>query len=274
VATQSEIDSYRTVIDGLSTVAFAQVKALLQSLDTQNPIEFRNALLLTYPEILSPFLTASGDVAATWYAELRSSAGLRGAVPTFVSARPPQVQLDAAVRYSLTPLFKPATEQSEFIGSGILSLLAGSAQKLIANRGRDTVTGLALADSGRVGYARIPRSDACAFCGLMASRGAIYRSEASAGGVVGRGVSAQSTAGKRGGQGRGTKIRGVQSLGSSFHDLCRCVVAPRFSGADNDYMDYTAKTFTDLYTTTGGIVDGRTDFKATLASWREEHGTK
>lgn len=270
MATQGEVEAYQSVIDGLSTVAFGQVKSLLQSLDTPNPISFRDGLIETYPELMRPFIASSSQVAAQWYSELRESAGIAGGFDPVIAPDVPDEQLAAGVRYSLSPVFTP----QQFIGSDVLTLLAGFTQKMIANQGRETVTNSALADPVRVGYARIPKAGCCAFCGLMASRGAVYPNEAAAGGVVGRGVSAESTAGKRGGQGKGVKIRGVQERGKQFHDLCRCVVAPQFVGGDNDYMKNTALQFTEMYRQTDGLVDGSTNLQATLASWRKEHGTK
>lgn len=275
MATKADVLEYSDVIDNLTTVAFAQVKALLLSLDTPNPIEFRDALLATYPELMAPFLSSASEVAAVWYAALRSGAGLSGVAPALVIATVAPQKLDAVVRYSLTPLFKP----QEFIGDTILTLLAGATQKLIANAGRDTVIAQSGADRTRVGYARIPRLGCCAFCALMASRGAVYRSRESAEFVRGRGVDASVTAGKRGGQGRGVKTRGSQAVGDKFHNFCRCVVAPVFPGVTNDYVAEAQQFFSDQYAQVGGLVrnsEGRlvTDLKSTLASWREVHGTK
>lgn len=276
MATRSEVDSYQSVIDGLSAVAFAQVKALLQSLDTPNPITFRDALLATYPELMAPFLSAAGDVAAQWYAELRANSGVAGAVAPFIAAVPVRGQLDAVVRYSLSPLFK----SQEFIGSGILELLAGATQKLIANQGRDTIEGSTYRDRVRVGWARIPQAGCCSFCALLASRGPVYSSAEAAGIVLGRGVDASVTAGKRGGQGKGVKIRGTQGLGNRYHNHCRCVAAPVFIGGDNSYVKYTeefyTKQYTDLEAADGSIrpLGEALTLKGVLADWRFTHGTK
>lgn len=282
MATQSEIEAYQQVIDGLSTVAFAQIKALLQSLDNPNPIAFRDALLATYPELMRPFIGSASDVAAQWYKTLRTNAGISSSFRV-VPAQASVDQLEAGLRYSLSPLFQP----EKFIGSDVLSMLAGFSQKMIANSGRDTISETAFADPVRTGWARVPRAGCCAFCGLLASRGAVYLSSASAGGVVGRGVDASVTAGKRGGQGKGVKARGSRELQASYHDSCRCVVTPLFPGADNSYVEYTTKYFDDIYRDTPGEKlsdysrrnpDGpqfnSQDLKSTLANWRKANGTK
>lgn len=276
MATKSDIEQYQNVIDGLSTVAFAQIKALLESLANPNPIQFRDALLATYPELMGPFMSAASEVAAEWYMQLRSQAGI---TRPFV-ARPgdgaPIEKLNAGLRYSLSPLFRPA----EFIGSGVLSLLAGFSQKIIAGVGRDTIAGNAFRDPVRTGFARIPRAGACAFCSMLASRGAVYSSAEAAGAVVGRGVDASVTAGKVGGQGRGVKIRGSQNLGNRYHDNCRCVAAPVFPGADNSYAKETQEFFTKQYSeleSADGSIRPQGEaltLKGVLADWRFTHGTK
>lgn len=286
MATRAEVEEYQSAIDGLTTVAFAQVKALLQALDQPNPIAFRDALLATYPDLLAPYLASAGEVAAVWYSALRSGAGLSVPFVAQAASPAPVEQLESGVRYALSPLFRP----QEFIGSDVLSLLAGFTQRMIADQGRSTVEGNAVRDSVRVGWARVPSPGCCAFCGLLASRGAVYRSEESAGGVVGRGVDAAATAGKRGGQGRGVRARGSASLGDGYHNFCRCTVVPVFRGLDdpdNELVRDTQKKYDAMYAEAvstdlsdysrrnpDGPQFGSTSYKATLQLWRERFNTK
>lgn len=247
MVTRADVDQYQTVIDGLSTVAFSQVKALLLSLDDPNPIVFRDALVTTYPELMAPFVTTAGEVAAEWYNDLRVGANLtRTYIPTPAPA-PPREQLDAAARYSIKSLFAPA---AEFIGSDILSLLAGFTQKLIANQGRNTIELNSYADPVRVGWARIPQPGCCSFCALMASRGAVYSNAEAAG------------------------------LFNTYHKFCRCVPAPAFPGADNGLLRDTQQHFeaqySDLESADGSVRElgeGLT-LQGVLADWRHTHGTK
>lgn len=229
MATQAEITQYRSVIDGLSAVAFVKLKALLESLANPNPITFRDALLATYPEMMRPFMAAASEVAAQWYTELRLQAGIIGQFVPVPAVDAPPGQLDAIVRKSLTPLFRP----QEFIGANILELLAGSTQRLISNQGRETIDQTASKDIVTVSWARHARPGACDFCKMLAGRGSVYRSSSSAGVVIGRGVdpskafNADGTR-KVGGIGGGVKARGGQQIASHYHDHCKCVVVPTF----------------------------------------------
>lgn len=265
MATETQISEFRRANDQIQALAFRDLKALLQALQSPNPVLYRERLVETVPELLQPYMTVSADLAATWYEDLRPETKKAFFAEPIVQYSAPKVE--ALVRYSVSPMFGQSN-------STVLSLLAGGSQRMIEDSSRDTISGNAVRDSIRVGYARVPRAGCCAFCGLLASRGAVYRSASSAGGTVGRGVDSSVTAGKRGGQGKGVRARGAQNLGDSFHDFCRCVVVPVFAGGDNEYVDYTRDFYMDKYQNTGGIVNGATNLKATLASWRQEHGTK
>lgn len=265
MVTEAQISDFRRANDQIQALAFRDLKALLLALQNPNPVLYRERLVEALPELLRPYMTVSADVAATWYEDLRPSTKKAFfAEPVTNYSRP---QVDALVRWSVSPLFG----QSD---STVLSLLAGGSQRMIENASRDTIISNTGRDSIRVGYARIPRAGCCSFCGMLASRGAVYSSSASAGGTVGRGVDASETAGKRGGQGRGVKARGSRDLGDTYHDFCRCVVAPVFTGEDNSYIQYTKQFYYDLYPGTGNLPKGTNALKSVLAQWREENGTK
>lgn len=91
------------------------------------------------------------------------------------------------------------------------SALEATAQRLVAAGGRQTVLATVESESRIVGYRRVTAASACAFCAMLASRGAVYASEAGA---------------TRVGAGRTDRIRGTQSPGASYHDHCRCTAEP------------------------------------------------
>jgi hypothetical protein len=243
MATLDEVAEFRTALDDLSTLAIRDSKAVLLELSAEDPVAVRNGLIATLPEVVGPYLSAAGDLAATWYEDLRSAA-VGGQFYATSDAAVNAAQISALSRYAVKPLFG----QSQ---SSVLSLLGGGVQKLVAGASRDTIDANVLRDPVRVGYARIPRPGCCAFCGLLASRGAIYRSSGSAGGA----------------------------LGKKYHNFCRCVTTPVFQGGDNSAVQATVDEFAALYAETDGVVtkaDGTrsTNLKATLTSWRQIHGSR
>jgi hypothetical protein len=58
--------------------------------------------------------------------------------------------------------------------------VAGTVGKLILNGGRRTIITAAHTDKQALGWARVTGGSACAFCKMLASRGAVYKSEKSA----------------------------------------------------------------------------------------------
>lgn len=262
----ADIEAYRRNVNDLTDRALAEVNEVLLFLGNTNPVAIRNSLIQLLPEIVGPYITASGELAATWYEDLRSAA-VGGTYYATASGELNQARIDSLVRYGVKPLFGQSS-------STVLTLIGGGVQRMVSGAGRATIAANAANDRVRVGFARVARADACSFCGLLASRGAVYSSAESAGGVVGRGVSAQSTAGKVGGQGQGVKARGSQSVGSSeYHDSCHCVGAPVFRG--DTFAKEAAAPFKALYDEAFELNDkGSISAKETLSQWRQVHGTK
>lgn len=85
----------------------------------------------------------------------------------------PEEQVDARLRWAVTPLFGGAGDEAA------LANLASAAGDLIKRPGRRTMIESAARHNLR--YARVPVGDTCAFCLMLGSRGAIYHSDKSAG---------------------------------------------------------------------------------------------
>lgn len=223
MATASEVAAYRSTLDDLTTLAIADLNNALMSLQGSPPVEVRNTLIAAFPELIGPYIVASGELTATWYEDLRRAA-LGGTMYATASGAVNSEQVNALVRWGVRPLFG----QSQ---STPLSLIGGGVQRMIAGAGRTTVDVNARRDVASTSWSRVARPGACEFCTMLAGRGAVYRSEAASGMVIGRGVDPSATAGKRGGQGKGVKTRGAgeRALGSpDYHDFCRCVAKPTF----------------------------------------------
>ena len=92
--------------------------------------------------------------------------------------------------------------------------ISGGLQRRIANVARDTVTFSAVEDPGADGWQRVARSGGCAFCRMLAGRGAVY-----------------------------TK----SSSDFASHDDCHCVAMVAWKGIERPVKPYTpsAATITD-----------------------------
>jgi len=119
---------------------------------------------------------------------------------------------------------------------------AGSARagmRHALNGGRETVLATVNEDPGALGYFRVTSGNPCAFCAALASRGAVYKTRASAARVGGRmgfedrGDEDQGR-GQRGrfsnrlgsGQTSTLRQRGTRAIGDRYHDNCSCTPEP------------------------------------------------
>lgn len=140
--------------------------------------------------------------------------------------------------------FKGAEERAAQEGKyqaidNVLNKLIGYSDRRVHNVYRQTVEQNVIGDGYAVGWQRIAYAGCCAFCRMLAGRGAVYKNQASASFVVGRGV-VRKVRGRP--HQRGRKLRKwerpdnreIREMGSTFHDHCKCKVIPRytFNGAE------------------------------------------
>ena len=260
----------------LRSLADSDLSALLAAVSGADVAQVRNALIEALPELLAPYLTASGELAAVLFEDLRAEAGRRGTF--YAEAAPdtlPASKVDATVRWAVAPL------ADETLASTVVSRMSGAVGRSIMDGSRDTMN--MNGDREGVRFQRMPRPGCCAFCGMLASRPPYmaYRSEASAGGVVGVGSTRTGldASGRRlsGGVGQGVKARGSRSIGSTTHDDCHCVVVPLYPGSEmaelarverEKYEVMYQQSLTDEH---GNSLHGT---KAILSEWRKYHGTR
>ena len=153
-----------------------------------------DALLDVAPELITAYSDANASLAAEWYDEVQPSG--RSYRP--VLAGPvPDAQMRATIRWAVGPMW-----QAGDWDAALLRLISGSS-RITRDAGRDTIERNALSDPKSGAWVRIARHDACPFCLMLASRGAVYHTKETAGG------------GEHG-----------------FHDNCRCTVSPVFGGGD------------------------------------------
>lgn len=218
----------QTLLTDLSTLTVSQLVALFRQY--QNTPNFPQLLKSALPQIVLPHAHAAATVTAQWYNELNPTSSFT-ATPTVTL---PADQLDKTVNWAL---HAPGTATP-------LDRLAGSTKRMVFDASRDTVTGNAAKQ--RIKYARYASANACAFCQLLAARGAVYKSEDSAG------------------------------VGHKFHDHDRCVVVAVPEGqtyTPPDYVDQWSQDYKNAVKATkaAGQTKGKhgaIDFKAVLAHMR------
>lgn len=153
----------------LSLLAQDQLRDFLSSFRLDgDPVRVRDALLQFFPDLVTTYGDVSALLASDFYDMLRdvpvSSASFRAAF-----AQPVDVKQSTGVaRWAVGSLFDGDYEL-------FLSQLMGATQRLVAQRGRETVFQSARRDPVATRVARVPSGlVTCRFCAMLASRGAVY----------------------------------------------------------------------------------------------------
>ena len=213
----------------IEALANRDLTAVWRSLDLSDARQATALLLPQTRDVVGAYAELSATSAADFYDTARETARARGRFVAAPAGIPPVEQIDALTRWAVTPLWS-----SDPRAGAALVKLAGGAQRLIRKAERDTVTSNVGRDPAGARYVRVPRSDACAFCLMLGSRGPVYDAE-SAREVVGRGIRQWDRPGRRGPSriaGRVGGRRGSRHLGEPFHDHCRCGTRPVWSPDD------------------------------------------
>lgn len=166
---------------------------------------------------------ASSALAADYYDAQRIAARVTGRFTVPLAEPPPDEQVDNSLRWATKDIWPrdpddPATTdaQREPLEQRLEAAEAKAeavAQKLVIGQGRSTVQGAVRRDRQAVAWARSAALGACAFCKLLATRGAVYK---------------EDTADFR------------------AHDGCHCGVVPVFRGQRFELSD-KAKEWERLY---------------------------
>ena len=178
----------------IEALANRDLTAVWRSLDLSDARQATALLLPQTRDVVSAYAELAATSAADFYDTARETAGVRGRFVASPAAIPPVEQIDVLTRWAVTPLWS-----SDPRAGAALVKLAGGAQRLIRKAERDTITGNAGRDPADARYVRVPRSDACAFCLMLGSRGGVYRSE---------------------------------QEGARYHDHCRCETRPVWTPGD------------------------------------------
>ncbi|WP_162938707.1 hypothetical protein [Mycobacterium kyogaense] len=148
----------------LSGEAAIDIKQLVRMLGNGrlNDSEAYDLATTAYPGIMDAYLAGAADLTATWYEEQP------GGKAKFIAAAadlPPAEKLGASARWALSQ----ADPINALKGSGIRAVFDSSRRTVIQNAAREGVR-----------WVRYASSTACGFCRMLATRGAVYSSEANA----------------------------------------------------------------------------------------------
>lgn len=221
---RADVDQYRKALDKISDSAKKELSDVY-SRTAQLPVaQQREVLREVFVELCRRYGNLSGTVAAEFYDSLREQSEATGAFRATLAPNVPDEQARSAYGYSARHF---ETEDP----SKVIASLNGRLQRFVEYTARETVHVNASRDRARVFWARVPAGgETCAWCFMLASRGWVYATEKTAGGV-----------------------------GNEFHNDDRCMIIPSFdrspalAGYDPDAMyekylkarDHTERDLTD-----------------------------
>jgi len=215
MVTAAQTSQFRQANNSLVLLAQRDLRQLWGAMPLGDPRRTRNLLLATLPDLVQSYGDTAAVLGADWYDQLRNVPVSAAAFSSVLGEPPAVAQVEGSVRWAVGPLFEDAPARS-------FSRLEGAAQRLILQAGRDSVIGSASRDPVRTGFARIPVGETCKFCTMVASRGFVFSSAASAG----------------------------QS--SNFHDDCDCII---LAGRDKSQFPdgYDVKVYERAFVNGEGI---------------------
>lgn len=206
-ASRADVEAFRRALAGLSALARRELTTVWRSLDLEDRAAF-TAILEASTDVVTGYGDAAAVAGLDFYEDLRARhtelAPYRGALPPPT----PEEQIQASARWALA--------QPDPYGN-----LMKVADRLTKAPGRLAIEQSMNGDPSNPRYARVPSgAETCLFCAMLASRGAVYHSEQSAG------------------------------AGHDYHDFCDCSPVPVFGtelpeGYDPDH-------YLDIYMSAGG----------------------
>lgn len=201
---------------GLSRLLRRDVGRLWGFLNPSRPASFSDWLDAVV-EVVTEYGDASASLAAEFYDEQRAAAGANESFTVPLADSSQREQTETVLRWATHDVW-PLDAEAEMrrrpldvrVDEAERQAVAVT-QKLVADQGRETVRRAVREDREATGYARAAALGACAFCRLMASRGAVYATAESAG------------------RDANDRFSGDASV-AKFHDNCHCAIIPVFRG--------------------------------------------
>ena len=137
--------------------------------------EVRDELQDLIPGLVDTYGSAAATLAADWYDDLRVEAKAPGryradVVVDLGAYR--RERIARAVGWAVGPLFQAEPDVPMVLGR----VLPFVSQEVV-RPSRDTITSNLVSDDAAKGWQRVTSGGACRFCRMLASRGAVYRSE-------------------------------------------------------------------------------------------------
>ena len=178
---------YRAAQVGLTRLLIREVRGLRRLILPSRLQASVPDWLAAMNAVVEQYARTSSHLAAEFYDGQREAAGVRGTFTVPLADPPPQEQTEASLRWATKDLWPrdPEDEQTTDAQRQPMDVRLDQAekkaeqvaQKLVTDTGRGTVQEAVRRDRLATAWARSAALGACAFCKLLAARGAVYKQD-------------------------------------------------------------------------------------------------
>lgn len=192
--------------------------------------------------LVTQFAHAAASIANDFYATARREAGVPGTTRTPLVASPPRALVEAGIDWAL----RAKAEAAEY-EAAVMARVEAAMQKAVADNARSQVVADVTGDEFALGFRRVPRPGACAFCIAMAIRTSTRTRQKSHGKFVHDLDAEHSGIYKTRGSAGAAVDHNFEGEGAAkFHNNCHCVIEPVFFH-DTDQPPSWLRDMRDLY---------------------------
>ncbi|MET9813151.1 hypothetical protein [Streptomyces sp. NPDC006355] len=180
-----EANRYRAAQIGLTRLLVRDVRGVRRLILPSRLRESVPDWLTAMNAIVAQYAQASAALAADFYDAQREAAGVPGPFMVPVADPPPLEQTEASLRWATKDLWPRDPEEATPAQLQPMDVRLEQAekkaeqvaQKLVADTGRGTVREAVRQDRQATAWARSAARGACAFCKMLAARGAVYEQD-------------------------------------------------------------------------------------------------
>lgn len=173
--TQAELAEYVKANQSVRKLALRDIGTLWAKLVDLPAAGQRDALLEAMPLLVARFGEIAGTVAADFYELQRDYAGGVRSFMVEIADVADTEAVRASTRWAVDPLFREEMDRD-----AVLRRLGEVLDDRALGQGKRTLVANAQRDPAKPKVARVPVGTTCAWCRMLASRGAVYASQATA----------------------------------------------------------------------------------------------
>lgn len=197
---------YRKRMQAIRAQTIRDLLAVWPMLDKANIDATQRGYLIAVRAIVKDRRRAAALLSANYYSAFRTAEGVSAAYSPLMFDEIVTDVLETALRVTGPIAFKRAIAAGKSVDKAsetALVLQAGSVSRLVLDGGRETIGRNMERDKTAIGWQRVTDGKPCYFCAMLASRGAVYRTEHTA----------------------------LYAGGRKYHDHCGCTVEPMYDRA-------------------------------------------